>query len=507
VRTDGDYLWFQVGVATGDRCRWIWINQGGQEGESDFQLLPDGTVKGTWWYRSTGVRNECGLARPGALPAGTLATPEAERAALTVGARAERDVFKSEADFRAWLARTLKEFGLAEGAAAAVPPGPLPAPPPPGTEPPAKLIATLPAAASIYSVSPDGTAAAWTERAGGVEAVTAGGKKGANFLQIGVSHAWMKGNVLAYTARAQKWHVVVGEKMHDGFDEIEGLVVSPDGRHVAYLGNTWTPSGGGRSLTKQTIVIDGLKREYPSAEPPTFHPVSNSVVYKAHQPAGGGNFVKSVLVTGTTVREVQEIESTPAFSANGKSMAYIGTGPWAGARYALYLNGEPATFGHYHARHPAVAPGGKGWAFVAFEEPDAQGSQKQYVVHNGKEGAKYDMVRPPILSADGASVAYLAVRYENFRGAGCRVVQDDAVSEEFDWDYEERDLLQPVFAPAGTALAYRGSKGGKPFVAVGRRQAMGYDWYGRPGFTSDGKAVVYAGVRGREVFWDRLSVP
>ncbi len=113
VRTDDDYLWLQVGVPSGNWCRWIWINQAGQEGESDFRLRADGAIEGTWWYRAIGKKNESLMVRGAGGAGGSPITASAREAFQAIPGRAERDVFKTDADLAAWMDKTLRELGLA----------------------------------------------------------------------------------------------------------------------------------------------------------------------------------------------------------------------------------------------------------------------------------------------------------------------------------------------------------------------------------------------------------
>ncbi len=383
----------------------------------------------------------------------------------------------------------------------------LPPPPPAVSDGVEKLVAAIPVEAGVtnrlLSVSPDGAVAAWVEIRKSVanpvpfrERVIVGGKKGPEFDSVGAAALWMKGNVLVYKGRmGEKTQVVVGERRHDAFDEVSGLVVSPDGRHVAYLANV---VASGKSLAKQVIVIDGSKREYPHASAPTFKPDSNVVAYQANlqDPV---RTERPVLVIGTTVTETADFESSPVFSANGRIMAWIGPSPRTGeSEHMLFTSNEGMSLSksYFSASRPSLSANGKTWAMVAGSKDDPG----EFVVSSigPGEGAKFEQCLAPVLSADGASMAYVAVRRDG-TSRKTFVVRDQETSPEYDWTPVPEELPQPVFSPNGKSIAYRASINGRPVLVIGKSRREGYAWVGAPAWSSDGKTVSFAAARGSDI--------
>jgi lipoprotein NlpI len=117
VRTDADYLWLQVGAPSGEVCRWRWVNQAGQEGESEYRLRADGSMDGTWWQGGVARKNDAFLIRPDRLSAGAAVTAPARQALQDLAARTERDVFQSDVETRRWVEEALQALGATPGPA------------------------------------------------------------------------------------------------------------------------------------------------------------------------------------------------------------------------------------------------------------------------------------------------------------------------------------------------------------------------------------------------------
>jgi lipoprotein NlpI/predicted Ser/Thr protein kinase len=108
VETDREYQWLQVGVPSGDRCRWLWVNQLGQEGESEWTLGEDGTMQGSW-NRTGGASQGVEAARPAKVGLNT-ASEGARKAILELSGAAEGSVFRGESDAQAWIDRALRKL-------------------------------------------------------------------------------------------------------------------------------------------------------------------------------------------------------------------------------------------------------------------------------------------------------------------------------------------------------------------------------------------------------------
>lgn len=212
------------------------------------------------------------------------------------------------------------------------------------------------------------------------------------------------GRTLTYVGRrGEKSHFVVNGVPGPGYAGISAnfrTVFSTDGRHWAYVAN--------RDDSHYVVVRDGVEEPFnvSFSARPVFNPKSGKLVYMAEQGV--------LVVDGKPVQDASESWSHIQFKAD--------TGE------AVYLDSRGA-------------------------------SEDRFVVVGGQEGKHYGNVYAPRVSADGATVAYVAERDRQsfvvingreFGPYACCIRHDDLVM-----DPDGRRITYPAGVQSGKARAYR----------------------------------------------------
>ncbi len=358
-----------------------------------------------------------------------------------------------------------------------------------------KVLASVSEASwSLLGVSPDGTVAAVLSGAGGKASVVLHGERGEAFDQVDPDVLWARANTPVYRAHARgKWHVIVGRNKHDGFSEVTDLVVSPDGKSVAYIGRMRTPAGREQFY----LVVNGRKVLYEEVHPPGFKPNTNEVTATVRKfmeaPLGAVSTVRTLMIVGTTAREV-EAAGSPVFSEDGRTMAYP-----AFADLGLYVlvDGRQPGPTFRKVSRLVMSRNGRSVAYVAQER-----AQWEFLVFDDKAGPEYNYVGPPVLNADGTQVAAVA-----YRGNKKLVLHDGWESEEFDDIAHPFPAFdQPVFSPEGKRVAFIARQGSKTWLVAGRRKFDAGNGKGPPAWSPDGKSVSFGATRGADVLWRTIVV-
>jgi hypothetical protein len=417
---------------------------------------------------------------------------------------------------------------------------PLLAAPARGDEPKAHLVSTDLVTLSIDPaidangavVSTDGSTIAYPVRKAGKAAVVVEGKEGSPYDDVGRIHMGANGHGVSYWAKrdgAYSLVVVDGvEQKVDGtaLNVVDGIAVSSDGAHVAYV-----VRHGGKSL----MVLDGKAgKEYDLVGVPIFSPDGKRLAYSARR---GEKHV--VVVDGQEGPEVDGIGGTPevAFSPDGKRFGYAAqkgkewvamidgvegkpfeyvdkvTLPSGGSRYAYVIRtpegervvadgtvGDPVE----SVGRIVFSPDGKRLATAVRREFRSPTDQTWVVTVDGVAGKTYAMVSANTLafSADSKHVAFVAQQ-----GGKWVAVLDDTAGAPYD------TIQPPMFsvAPDGSRLAYAGVRGGKWYRVVGSKEDGPYDGIapGTPVFGPDGAHTATFVMRGggRLLFDDIESDP
>jgi Tol biopolymer transport system component len=155
-----------------------------------------------------------------------------------------------------------------------------------------------------------------------------------------------------YRVKPGRWHLYVDGSVGEGYERIDDVRWSKDGKSVAYV--AWNEG-------KAAVIRDGKAGEW------------TANVQSLILSPDGSTFAG---VTATATRTVVEFGETRA------EMDFV----------------DPASF--------RFSPDGKGFAFRARER------QQWFIVVNGKRSKKEDQVYPPQWSPDGKKVGYVAMRRE-----------------------------------------------------------------------------------------------
>jgi roadblock/LC7 domain-containing protein len=249
------------------------------------------------------------------------------------------------------------------------------------------------------------------------------------------------------------------------YDDIQGLIFSPDNKHVAYVANI---------EGKEVLLVDGKKQ--------------GSYDYI------GSNIVKDLRVL---------------YSPDGRSMAY---GAQIKDMWTVVVNGKQGK--SYDAIGGLIfSPDGAQVAYAAKTD------DKWTAVANGKEGKSYDAISRLLFSPDGKRLAYLAdagekkiVVVDGGEGKPYASIveaelmkQKHGCKDEVCWDafYAEKPFL---FSPDGKRVAYVAKVGEKRLnvsekwsVVVGGVEQRPYDGIGDLNFSPSSRHVAYvAGAEAKQ---------
>lgn len=300
------------------------------------------------------------------------------------------------------------------------------------------------------------------------------------------------GNGIFYIAEeAGKFHVVHNGKAGTPYTNILTPTLSPDGQRVAYQAYV---------EDKLRMVVDGREGEVADElEIPFFSPDSRHVAYQA-KIAGRWNFV----VDGRTYPGFLTQHNQFGFSADSSQIAYVDSVDEhakprlvvTDLRFKRQLvresTGAIMVISEDKTRIAATSEVGNKQRVVelSFAKPESV-----------KEGPLYDSIKQLVISADGASVAYLAEK------GGARVVVLNGQEKPF----PAGDLVGSlVLRPGNKGLGFLTASTGtctlhQPFSNDGilKRQ---YDEVGELAYSSDGGGYVYLGRKetpgrkGRSIF-------
>lgn len=287
-----------------------------------------------------------------------------------------------------------------------------------------------------------------------------------------------------------EWRAVIDGVAGPVYDRVNGLVFSPDGKHVAYGAML---DSGGRNLWH--LVQDGRETLLPydalSHLSPAFSPDGRHLVYVALK---GEKTV--VVVDGQESEAWDKVGAAiPVFSADGKHMAY--TARNYGEPESVVLDGKP---GPGFEAIPASS-----LIFSAEGGRFAYGGQHQNgrwsAVVDGVVGPEYEQVDRLAFSRDGRHFAYQAKK----EGRWVLIADGQEVLEG-----EEFAQEAPAFSPDGRRLAQALRKDGSWKVVaialdpVGKdvlTGAIGGDFAQGAGlvtFSADGRHIAWIGWQGRK---------
>lgn len=281
---------------------------------------------------------------------------------------------------------------------------------------------------------------------------------------------------LARTAFAQVNRKHIETELAPFSKEVQSsAIISPDGRHIAYL----KPAGG-----SQTAVLDGTEQKpYEKISALRFSPDSKQLAYAA---SSGGKWM--VVVNGHEETPWKRI-GTPVFSPDSKRLAYIVQQP--DDSRAVVLNGKPGK------AYDRIFEG-----LIAFS-PDSQhvaygvlSSDKWHLVLDDQEGPPVDFLGSTTaiqFSPDSTRVAY-AARAGNRWNIVLRDIKKQKDENLPTWD----DTGELVFSPDSRRTAYAALKDKRWRVVLDGAEQKPYEAIaqGMMRFSPDGKSLAYVAGSG-----------
>ncbi len=283
--------------------------------------------------------------------------------------------------------------------------------------------------------SPNGKRYAYAARRAGKWFVVVDGREGPAY--DGVSLPVFSANSAHLGYRARRGDVVfavVDGSEHRPYLDMHSLTFSPDSEHVAYaarVGDAWSVIRDGNASARYQFVGEGSL---------SYSPDSSHLAFAAKSDDRWHPVVDGQVGPGYAAIDAPVLcmdNGRTAYVAREAAGATVVVG---GARGSSYVD----------ITDLQLAPGGSRVAYcAAVAVPPAQ--PRQRVVIDGRPGPAYDWVRPPVFSADGAHVAYLAMR-----DIQVVLVLDGEERLALDWAPQEA----PAFDEAGT-LRYTASADGK----------------------------------------------
>ncbi len=283
--------------------------------------------------------------------------------------------------------------------------------------------------------SPNGKHYAYAARRAGKWFVVVDGREGPAY--DGVSLPVFSANSAHLGYRARRGDVVfavVDGREDKPYLDMHSLTFSPDSEHVAYaarVGDTWSVVRDGTASDRYQFVGEGSLSYSPDSVHLAFAAKSDD---RWHP-----------VVDGRVGPGYEAIEA-PVLCMNSGRTAYVARE----ATGATVVVGASRGSSYVGISGLQLSPDGSRIAYCAsVAVPPAQ--PRQRVVIDGRPGPAYDWVRPPVFSADGAHVAYLAMR-----DIQVVLVLDGEERLTLDWAPQEA----PAFDEAGT-LRYTASADGK----------------------------------------------
>lgn len=243
----------------------------------------------------------------------------------------------------------------------------------------------------------DGSVVAYRANAGLGEVMVVNGKAGEAFEKVHSPIFHPVSSEVCYVAQAGgKAFVVCGTDKVGTHDEAWFPAFSRDGKHLAY---------GAKEARHQFVVIDRKRgKEYDEVSAPKFAPDDRTVVYSARIGE------KWVVVLGEKESAPWDYADCPVVGPQGDLLAWI-IGPKGNSR-VLFKGKESPAFDSFYAMwtdlngryftEPAVSANHVGFAYRG------KRGQKWHVYDGTTVGEPYDAIGRPVLSPDGAVVAYVA---------------------------------------------------------------------------------------------------
>jgi len=233
-------------------------------------------------------------------------------------------------------------------------------------------------------------------------------------------------------------------------------------------------------------------------------------VYSSATKSGGGTVLLER--TGPRMKELTDKHHkilSMAFSADAKAFAYVALSA-EGAPPELFFKEKSIGQPHASTVILAVDANGKQVAYVA-----KSGKGVTVVIGTEKPSPKaYDYVRELAFSPDGTKLAFVAnvggnpdIETPGLVVGGQELVVTRPVAGEGLWTEsalcsEARDIVW--IAEGKVASAARSEEGWQ--IVCGDKQSPGYDAVGRAVLESDGRTLAFGARKGRELWWQHLSL-
>lgn len=341
-----------------------------------------------------------------------------------------------------------------------------------------KLLATVDddviADKAVFSA--DGRQVAYRGLRNGRYAVWLNKQKGPDFQSVdGLS--FTKDNRLLYRATNGATHSILlgGSPVGAPMAVVSDIVVSPDGKKVAYVGSRG--QGGASDATAWTVYVGGQKgKDYASCGAPVFSADGSIFGHTVRIGKSGDgqrafHTVHAVIVNGKLGAEWEEC-SSPVFAPKGKRWAHRARNDQT---WQMVVDGKPEG-GFRSLGDPIWSPDGKSLAYIG-----STGPNNWHIVQNGSKGPELPSVSSLVWSPDGTKLAYVV------RGAkGATVHAGDWKSAEY------FDVGEPVWSPLGDKVAFPAMGKKRWMMVVGDKEGTDdLDTPGPPVFSPDGTQVAF----------------
>jgi hypothetical protein len=300
------------------------------------------------------------------------------------------------------------------------------------------------------------------------------------------------------------------QTVHAPYDAIRELGFSPDGAHLAYIGDR-----GGKTY----VVADGTaSAPYANARSIQFLP-GGQVAYLAEAVRGGAAMVVGNQVRPLPYRDARSL----VFAPDGVAWAFITV---EDAEWRVVHAGRAGP-PHGHAGEIAFSPDGTRLAYVAGDGR----ARSACVVVDGEPGPRFDAIGQPVFSLDGRRVIYAAKTKGQHRLVEDHEVGDVAAAwlgqltfapdgrlaylagvgarRQLRWGDEPGPLLSAIdhiaFSPTGDHVAYRGKDGTALSVYIDNVAGDEYPHLHVPVFV-DERTVGFGAVRKDTLLWVERKV-